>query len=132
MSLQDVFIANLKKIRKQKKLSQMKLAERCNTAASYIGEIEIGRKFPSITMIEKIAGVLDIEAYRLFVDEALAKVHNEKAAAYFASLSPEFQQELIGAIMQAINKGLITTLKPENESLPAAQKRPAQKKGAGR
>ena len=132
MALQDVFIANLKKFRKQKKLSQMKLAERCNTAASYIGEIEIGRKFPSITLIEKIAGVLDIEAYRLFVDDALVSAHNEKAAAYFASLSPEFQQELIGAILQAINKGLITTLKPENESLSAPQKRPAQKKGAGR
>jgi transcriptional regulator with XRE-family HTH domain len=132
MALQDVFIANLKKFRKQKKLSQMKLAERCGTAASYIGEIEIGRKFPSITLIEKIAAVLDIEAYRLFVDDALASAHNEKAAAYFASLSPEFQQELIGAIMQAINKGLITTLKPEIESPPAAQKRPAKRKDMSR
>ena len=119
--MQNVFIANLKKFRKQKKLSQMKLADRCNTASSYIGEIEIGRKFPSITMIEKIAGVLDIEAYRLFVDDTLVKAYNANAAAYFASLSPEFQQELIGAIMQAINRGLITALKTETELLPAPQ-----------
>ncbi|GMO50179.1 MAG: hypothetical protein Ta2B_30820 [Termitinemataceae bacterium] len=31
----------------------MKLAEKCGTAASYIGEIEIGRKFPSVEMIER-------------------------------------------------------------------------------
>jgi transcriptional regulator with XRE-family HTH domain len=117
MALQDIFILNLKKFRKRRKFSQMRLAEQCNTAASYIGEIEIGRKFPSITMIEKIAGVLDIEAYRLFVDDSLAKAHDEKAAAYFASLSPEFQQELIGAVMQAINRGLLTTLQAEHELL---------------
>jgi len=44
----------------------MKLAEYCNTATSYIGEIEIGRRFPSIDLIEKIANVLRIEPYHFF------------------------------------------------------------------
>ena len=44
----------------------MKLAECCNTATSYIGDIEIGRRFPSIDMIEKIALVLRIEPYHFF------------------------------------------------------------------
>jgi transcriptional regulator with XRE-family HTH domain len=132
MALQDVFIVNLKKFRKQKKVSQMKLAERCNTAASYIGEIEIGRKFPSINMIEKIAGVLEIEAYRFFVDDSAVAAHNEKAAAYFASLSPEFQQELIGGIMNAMSSGLLRTLKPEDKHLPAPQRKPAKQKGENR
>jgi len=44
----------------------MKLAEYCDTATSYIGDIEIGRRFPSIDMIEKIAGVLKIEPYHFF------------------------------------------------------------------
>jgi len=44
----------------------MKLAEYCNTAASYIGDIEIGRRFPSIDLIEKFASVLRIEPYHLF------------------------------------------------------------------
>jgi len=44
----------------------MKLAEYCNTATSYIGDIEIGRRFPSIDMIEKIAAVLKIEPYHFF------------------------------------------------------------------
>lgn len=44
----------------------MKLAEYCNTATSYIGDIEIGRRFPSLDMIEKIAFVLRIEPYHFF------------------------------------------------------------------
>jgi len=47
----------------------MKLAEYCNTAASYIGDIEIGRRFPSIDMIEKFANVLRIEAYHFFKNQ---------------------------------------------------------------
>ncbi|MCL2214074.1 MAG: helix-turn-helix domain-containing protein [Treponema sp.] len=44
----------------------MKLAEFCNTASSYIGQIEIGLKFPSIDMIEKMADILRIEPYHFF------------------------------------------------------------------
>jgi len=69
MTLKDIFIQNLRKFRKKEGLSQMKLAEYCNTAASYIGEIEIGRRFPSINMIEKIADVLRIEPYNFFKNQ---------------------------------------------------------------
>jgi len=44
----------------------MKLADYCGTAHSYIGEIESGRKFPSMDLIEKIARVLRIEPYLFF------------------------------------------------------------------
>ena len=47
----------------------MKLAELCDTAPSYIGEIEIGRRFPSFKLIEKIAQALGIEPYRFFINE---------------------------------------------------------------
>jgi len=44
----------------------MKLSEHCNISPGYIAEIEIGRKFPSTEMIEKIAEVLRIEPFHLF------------------------------------------------------------------
>ena len=47
----------------------MKLAELCDTATSYIGEIEIGRRFPSLKLIEKIAKALNVEPYEFFVPE---------------------------------------------------------------
>ena len=68
MELRSVFIQNLKKYRKAKKVSQMALAEKCETSPSYIGEIEIGKKFPSVEMIQKIADALDIAPYRLFME----------------------------------------------------------------
>ena len=69
MTLKEVFIKNLKKYRKKEGLSQMKLAELCNTGTSYIGDIEIGRRFPSLELIEKFALVLRIEPYFFFKDE---------------------------------------------------------------
>jgi transcriptional regulator with XRE-family HTH domain len=114
MSLREVFIANLKKNRKRQKISQMALAERCDTAASYIGEIEIGRKFPSVEMIEKIAGALNIEAYRLFVDEESWKTRNDAAITYFEGLPPDIRQEIIDGIMGAVGDGLLKALQPAN------------------
>jgi len=57
----------------------MKLAEQCNTATSYIGDIEIGRRFPSIDMIEKIAQALRIEIYQFFkiqTDNSVSNTEN--------------------------------------------------------
>jgi transcriptional regulator with XRE-family HTH domain len=66
MTLKQIFIRNLREFRKKEGLSQMKLAEYCNTATSYIGDIEIGRRFPSMELIEKIADILRIEPYLFF------------------------------------------------------------------
>jgi len=46
----------------------MKLAEFLNTSPTYIGEIEVGKKFPSMDMIEKIAAILKIKPYFFFID----------------------------------------------------------------
>jgi len=48
----------------------MKLAEYCHTSPTYIGEIEVGKKFPSMDMIEKIAVILKIQPYLFFIDRA--------------------------------------------------------------
>ena len=66
MTLKQIFINNLKELRKKEGLSQMKLAEYCNVSLGYIGEIESGRKFPSTELIEKISYVLRIEPYLFF------------------------------------------------------------------
>ena len=69
MALQQVFMANMKKCRKEAGLTQEKLAELCNTDPGYIRQIELGSRFPSITYIERIAAALNIMPYHLFYDE---------------------------------------------------------------
>ena len=93
MELRTVFIENVKKYRSINSLSQMALAERCGTSTSYIGEIEIGKKFPSIDMVQKIAAALDVPPYKLFM---------EKTDQYITNLSPEAKQELVTKLQQSI------------------------------
>jgi transcriptional regulator with XRE-family HTH domain len=66
MTLKQIYVQNLKEFRNKEGLSQMKLSGLCNVAHSYIGEIEIGRKFPSMDLIEKIAKTLRVEPYLFF------------------------------------------------------------------
>ena len=77
MTLRQVFVRNLKEFRKKEGLSQMKLAEYCNTAPSYIGQIETGQRFPSMELIEKIADTLRIEPYQFFKNKTDNNSSNE-------------------------------------------------------
>jgi len=70
MTFQEIFLINLKSFRKNRKITQAKLAELCESSQVYIAEIEIGKKFPSPNMIERIASALDVESYLLFQDKA--------------------------------------------------------------
>jgi transcriptional regulator with XRE-family HTH domain len=47
-------------------LSQVRLAEKVNTAPTYIAMIELEKKFPSVEMLERIAAALEIDAPELF------------------------------------------------------------------
>jgi transcriptional regulator with XRE-family HTH domain len=69
MELRKTFVKNLRKFRKARGISQTKLADLLDSATGYIGQIEIGRKFPSVEMIQRIAEALQIKPYLLFLDE---------------------------------------------------------------
>jgi len=66
MNLKRLVIDNIKRIRKEKGISQEKLAEACNTATSYIGLMEIYRNVPKLSTIERIAAALDVDPLVLF------------------------------------------------------------------
>jgi len=70
----------------------MKLAELCETAPSYIGEIEIGRRFPSIKLIEKISGILNVEPYRFFIDDNGENLTELEEAINMISKLPDHQR----------------------------------------
>jgi transcriptional regulator with XRE-family HTH domain len=95
MTFQELFITNLKDFRKLLKISQAKLAEICDSSQAYIAEIEVGKKFPSPDMIEKIASALDVESYCLFQNNASTDIR---------TLTPLQKQEIIGKIHEAASK----------------------------
>ncbi|MCL1813559.1 MAG: helix-turn-helix domain-containing protein [Treponema sp.] len=69
MYLERLVINNIKRIRKEKGISQEKLAEACNTATSYIGLMEIYKNVPKLSTIEKIANALDVDPLELFKEK---------------------------------------------------------------
>lgn len=68
MSLRKTFAANVKLFRKEKNLTQAQLAEKCDIATNYMGEIEKEKKFPSVDVIEGLAAALEIQPYILFYE----------------------------------------------------------------
>jgi transcriptional regulator with XRE-family HTH domain len=106
MELKQTFVKNLKKYRKEKGLSQMKLAELCNSSTSYIGQIEIGNKFPSIDMIEKMGFALQIRPYLLFRGEFDAGQSGEIPARYSIPdlVKEDIINQLTGAVRRIIKK----------------------------
>jgi transcriptional regulator with XRE-family HTH domain len=116
MEMMKIFVFNMKKYRKKRLFSQEKLAEMLNTSTSYIGEIEINRKIPSMDMVEKIANALNVEPFRLFIDdkdriEGLATL----AENYLDCLSTTERQDLSKRIISAITNDVEQILQPENQ-----------------
>lgn len=70
-NLQICLANNMRYYRKQKHLSQEKLAERAGASANYIALIENGKYFPSLPMIQQIAKALEIDSLDLFDKKSL-------------------------------------------------------------
>jgi len=104
MKLKHIFIGNLRKCRKNKGISQMTLAEMCGTSTSYIGQIEIGNRFPSLELIEKIALALEIKPYLLFYDELDVKTIQKPPQKNKVKLSSSVKSELIKNLTIAVRK----------------------------
>jgi transcriptional regulator with XRE-family HTH domain len=100
--MKDEFVKNLKKYRKEKNISQMALAELCDTSTSYIGQIEIGNRFPSIELIEKIAEALQIRPYLLFFTDLSNEPSKARPSNKKEALSNTMKDELIRRLNDAI------------------------------
>jgi transcriptional regulator with XRE-family HTH domain len=100
LTIQDIFITNLKAYRKLNNISQMQLAELCKSSTGYIGEIESGKRFPSVNMIERIAGALKLESWHLFKNEPI----NLSAEVSFKQLAPTQKDEIMKMVSFALSK----------------------------
>jgi len=65
-SLRSLLSGNIKKRRKYLGISQAVLAEKVNTSAHYIAQIEQKNRFPTPEMLERIAFALEIDSFELF------------------------------------------------------------------
>ena len=70
-NIRDLLAQNIKKYRKFRGFSQENLAEMAKTSTTHIGMIEIGKKFPSVKMLEQIADALGVDTPELFTTETV-------------------------------------------------------------
>ena len=82
--LRTILSENLKTFRNERGFSQAKLAELAETAPNYIAMIEAGKRFPTDTMLEKIAAALQCEPCDLLSTAPLQKQWQEALFAEFA------------------------------------------------
>lgn len=64
----DYLKLNIKHYRTQRKISQQDLAERSGFSTSFIADIELGRRLPSLKSLVKISEALKVETYLLLVN----------------------------------------------------------------
>jgi transcriptional regulator with XRE-family HTH domain len=116
MTLQEIFIMNLKKFRKKKGISQMTLAELTDTSGNYIGQIEMGRRIPSFEKIERIASALRIASYQLFIEEMDENsTETEPNTKDFLLEFPRaIKEEITSHLISAIHKGIAESFNAKN------------------
>jgi transcriptional regulator with XRE-family HTH domain len=80
MKDEEVFGTLIKDIRKNKSISQEKLAEKTGLDRTFISLIETGKRNPTLTSICKLANGLDIKASELlkFYEIRIAKIQSQK------------------------------------------------------
>ena len=69
MDIIKVFGSNVKAYRQRIGLSQEAFAEKCGMHRTYISAIECYRRSISLENIQRIADVLGIETYKLFLED---------------------------------------------------------------
>ena len=89
-----VLAENMKKYRKIQNISQEKLAEKVSTAPNYIAMIEVGKKFPSASMLERIALALNIDTPELFTTSSVTFMPNSNISVerMYQEIMLEFKQ----------------------------------------
>jgi transcriptional regulator with XRE-family HTH domain len=112
MSLRDRVIGNLRRFRRSAHLSQMQLAEKCGISTNYLAEIETGRKFPSIEMVEKLADALKVEPYKLFQEEHPKQEPSpeQRMMAYMQLVNQEGREEFLKAVTDSVTKSVVEAL----------------------
>jgi transcriptional regulator with XRE-family HTH domain len=93
-----VLIKNLKFYRKQYGISQSKLAELCSVSPNYIGEIEMGRKFPSAEVLTRLVEALNVRPSQLFLGDD----ERPRFCDVINYQSPEMHNELLFYVGEAI------------------------------
>ena len=102
--IRAVLGANLKKWRKRRNWSQMKLAEEADISMNFLSEIERGVKWPFPETLHNLALALNVEVFELF------KKDSDKDSSLGKHMG-RFSDDIAIAIEQAVKKAILQVKK---------------------
>jgi len=95
--IREIFSRNLKHFRSGKNLSQFALSSKAGLAHNFVNDIENRKKWVSPETIAKIAMVLDVEPYQLFMTNPLDGKQTKRIQLYIDELNDRFS-DMMGDI----------------------------------
>ena len=98
MDILKVFGGHIRKMRKERGLTQEGLAQKCGMYTPYIGEIERGEKNPTLISLHKLAGGLSISLAELLSVPELEKKDQGRIMAMVSEADPKKQKKILNAI----------------------------------
>lgn len=111
-SLRQVFINNLKYLRKKKGLRQIDLALEIGKSSNYINSIENGKYFPSPETIEQIANLLEVEPMQIFDKNGCKEnVINSNGEQFSEELTEKLYSKLKTDLHDFLRKDIFEALK---------------------
>jgi transcriptional regulator with XRE-family HTH domain len=99
LGIREVLAQNLKINRRRRGLTQEKLAEKAGISAHYLAMVEVARKFPTPEMLDRLAGALEIETYKLF---EMSTTPEEALRLLRQDIVSEIEQLVVKAIKETL------------------------------
>ena len=106
-NLRQLLAFNIKHNRIRLGLSQSKLAEKAESSTQYIAMIELGRKYPSPEMLDRIAAAMNIDNLDLFTPPPLMKESLKKIQE---TVMIDLERSISRAVTKTVRETVSTVL----------------------
>ena len=99
--LHRIVVDNVKRIRKEKRISQRELEERTGIVQASLSRLENGKLDPSVSSLEKLASGLEVSPIELLTDPNAELVTLDDKLKKIELLS-EYDQKLVDALLESL------------------------------
>jgi len=106
-NLRQLLAFNIKQNRLRLGYSQAKLAEKAESSTQYIAMIELGRKFPSPEMIDRLAAAMEIDNLDLFTPPPFQK---ELLEEIHKSVLSDLEKRISRSVNKAVRETVSTVI----------------------
>jgi len=106
-NLKQLLAFNIKQSRLKLGLTQAKLAEKADASTQYVAMIELGRKFPSLDLLDRLAAALEIDNLELFTPPPFPVENMMKFQKTFLA---DLEKEVTKSVKKAVQKAVTTVV----------------------